>query len=85
MSNNTQMGPEYLADLMQIVPAYTEAEIELDRGDIVKGMARDLPRYGEPRRWTVNGWEWFIDADLLRNVSVRNVVITLPNIEMVAL
>lgn len=84
--SKTQMGPEYLSGLMQVVPAYTEAEITLYNGKVVKGMARDLPRPdGSPRRWTVDGWEWFIDAELLRRVGVTNVVIALPEIEMVAL
>jgi hypothetical protein len=74
-----QMSNHYLAELMGRVPTYTEATITLARGNVIRGIARDLPT-GPGRRWTVEGWEWMIDADLLERVSVISVDINLPTI-----
>ena len=65
------MDAVFVADLLGTVPTYTEATFTLANGQTVHGVARDMPRPG--RRWTVNGWEWFIDADLLNRVEVVKV------------
>jgi hypothetical protein len=65
------MDAEFMADLLGRVPTYTEATFTLANGQQVRGIARDMPRPG--RRWTVNGWEWFIDAALLDRISVTRV------------
>jgi hypothetical protein len=65
------MDSEFLATLLGSVPAYTEATFTVAGGRTVVGMARDLPRLG--RRWTVNGWEWFLDADTLTRLGVTHV------------
>lgn len=74
------MNPEYTADLLASVPTYTEATFTLDRGKEVRGIARDLPRAG--RRWTVDGWEWFIDADLIRRLGIVKVSINPVTVEV---
>ena len=58
----------YLAELLGRLPAYTEATFTLINGQTVKGMARDYPT-GPGRRWTVEGWEWFIDAATLDRIT----------------
>jgi hypothetical protein len=85
MADRAGMSPEYLSTLLASVPAYTTADFIMARGDKVSGMARDLPRNdGEPRRWTVAGWEWFIEPDTFRRIEIVNVEnITLPTIELI--
>jgi hypothetical protein len=85
MSDTVQMSPEYLTRLLTAVPAYTTATFVTDRGDKLMGMARDMPRMdGSERRWTVNGWEWFLTPDTFRNVGIVGVeVITFPNVEVI--
>ena len=82
---NTTMSPEYLSALLGSLPAYTEATFVTQRGDRLRGIARDMPRTdGTPRRWTVNGWEWFFDADTARNIGLMSVEdITITNVEVI--
>lgn len=80
---HTDMGSRQLARLMQAVPAFTEVTIVLQSGQELRGMAREMPTTDEERRWTVDGREWFIDADSLKRVGVRKVVFDMPTIEMV--
>lgn len=65
------MSPDYLATLLGSVPTYTEATFTLGYGRTVTGIARDIPKLG--RRWTVNGSEWFLDADAITRVGVTRV------------
>lgn len=65
------MNASYTADVLASVPTYTEATFTLASGREVRGIARDLPRPG--RRWTVDGWEWFIDADLISRMEIIRV------------
>ena len=65
------MDATFLAELMCIVPSGTEAQITLCNGKTVKGMARDYPRPG--RRWTVDGWEWFISSHSLDDGTIASI------------
>ena len=60
-------APELLAELLGALPSGTTATFTLVNGETVRGEARDYPR-GPGRRWTVGGWEWFIDAALLERI-----------------
>lgn len=59
-------APELLVELLGAVPSGTTATFTLIGGRTARGEARDYPRPG--RRWTVEGWEWFIDAAFLERV-----------------
>lgn len=67
------MDTHFVVDLLGAVPTYTEATFTLANGQQVRGIARDRP--GPGRRWTVNGWEWFIDAALIDRVSITHVAV----------
>lgn len=84
MSDDTvSMSPEYLNNLLASVPAYTTATFVTDRGNKLMGMARDMPRL-DTRRWTVNGWEWFLTPDTFRNVGIVGVEnISFPNVRVI--
>jgi hypothetical protein len=62
---------ESLIELMCAVPAYTEATFAFADGRTVQGLARDYPRPG--RRWTVGGWEWFINAGLFERLDIESI------------
>lgn len=61
--------PEYAAQLLGQLPSGTEVEFTLYNGTLAKGEARDYPRPG--RRFTVDGWEWFVTAELLADKVIR--------------
>jgi hypothetical protein len=73
------MDYHYLAALLCALPSYTEVVIYNQRGDVLKGLARDFPKEG--RRFTVEGWEWFIDAEALERVGVTKVEIASLEVE----
>jgi hypothetical protein len=75
------MNPDYIADLLGTLPTYTEATFTTMNGRTYRGIARDLPKNG--RRWTVDGSEWFITAEALRNLEVVKVDINLAALEVV--
>jgi hypothetical protein len=83
MSTSLATNYRYLAAILQAVPAYTEAELDLARGTTVRGMARDLPTTdGSPRRWTVDAFEWFIDEATLERVEVVAIRLTVPELSV---
>ena len=75
------MNADYMADLLGTLPNYTEATFTTLNGKTYRGIARDLPKAG--RRWTVEGWEWFITPDTLRTMEIVKVEIELDTIEVV--
>lgn len=81
--STTEVSPHYLAPIMQTVPAYTEATITMTNGTVVTGLARDMPTTdGSPRRWTVGGWEWFIDETTTTWAAIKSVELRLPVMEV---
>ena len=75
------MNPDYIADLLGTLPTYTEATFTTLNGRNYRGIARDLPRAG--RRWTVNGSEWFITAETLRNLEIVKVEVELDALDVI--
>lgn len=66
------MSAATLVDLLGAVPTYTEATFTLYDGRTVRGIARDRAS-GPGRRWTVNGWEWFIDVETFDRLGLQSV------------
>lgn len=67
------MNYDHVARTLCALPSGTKATITVHTGKTLKGEARDRPTEG--RRWTVDGWEWFITPESLENVGVTKVTV----------